>query len=175
MWTPSLSHEAGEKRHGDVMLMFFALRRFWRKLAQRHLQGKDSVYLGLLHGADGVRADQTVWPHAQFLVIWYHLVLLSDFRGQLGITVKTHRAMPFLTCCLWSQETQPSPLSAGTHGGGTLRLVQRERPGAESHTVCPVCAGAVLNITRSYFFRNKSNRAWASGQGNFLKIQPLSV
>lgn len=29
-----------------------------------------------------------------------HLVLLNNFKGQLGITVKTHTAKQFLTCCL---------------------------------------------------------------------------
>lgn len=47
-----------------------------------------------------------------------------------------------------------------------LQLVWREKQGAEIVTLLALCGlGWVLNITKSYFFRIKSNRGWASGHG----------
>lgn len=90
---------------------------------------------------------------------------MSDFRGQLGITVKNAEQSNFSPAACDHRRHSQTPLSPGTHAGGMLQLVLRERQGAESHTVCPVWAGTVSNITRSDFFRSKSNRAWASEHG----------
>lgn len=103
-----------------------------------------------------------------FLVIWYHSVLLNNFKGQLGMTVKTHRAKQFLTCCLWSQKTQfhsyfpPGP----AHMRETCCNLFGEKGKGQRVTLVALCElGQGLNIASSYFFRSKSNRGWPSGRG----------
>lgn len=93
------------------------------------------------------------------------LSVIEWLQRAAGNYCEERRAKQFLTCCLWSQETQwDSSFSRDTCRGHAATCSERKAV-AESLTVCPVCAGAVLNITRSYFFRSKSNRAWASGHG----------